>query len=240
MEQAQETMAARQVRIVVTEDDDPVRRRFVSLLSGWDGCTLVADCATLAATERVIRSHQIDLLITDCKLPDGSGIDAIALLRSLQPQAEAMVISVLADEATVLDAVRSGATGYLLKDAGSIDLIGRTPTGLPGAHRYWLADYKSNQLGAGCEYRQADLAEAMVHHEYALQATLYLVALHRYLRWRVPGYQIRDHLGGAAYLFVRGMDPTRPAAATRGVFWWQPAAAAIEALDHLFAHGAPR
>jgi exodeoxyribonuclease V beta subunit len=123
---------------------------------------------------------------------------------------------------------------------GSIDLIGRTPTGLPGAHRYWLADYKSNQLGAGCDYRQADLAEAMVHHEYALQATLYLVALHRYLRWRVPGYQIRDHLGGAAYLFVRGMDPTRPAAATRGVFWWQPAAAAIEALDHLFAHGAPR
>ncbi|MGP9790860.1 response regulator [Roseinatronobacter sp. NSM] len=123
MEQEQVTMAAQQVRIVVTEDDDPVRRRFVSLLSDWDGCTLVANCATLAATEQVIRTHQFDLLITDCNLPDGSGIDAIALLRRLQPQAEAMVISVLADELTVLDAVKAGATGYLLKDAGSIDLI---------------------------------------------------------------------------------------------------------------------
>lgn len=123
MEQPQDTKIAGPVRIVVTEDDDPVRRRFVSVLSGWQGCSLIADCATLSETEEVIRAHQIDLLITDCKLPDGSGIDAIALLRHLQPQAEAMVISVLADEATVLDAVRAGATGYLLKDAGSIDLI---------------------------------------------------------------------------------------------------------------------
>jgi DNA-binding NarL/FixJ family response regulator len=111
------------VRIVVTEDDAPVRRRFVSVLSGWAGCTLVADCATLSATEDAIRAHPIDLLITDCKLPDGSGIQAIGLLRRLQPTAEAMVISVLADETTVLDAVRAGATGYLLKDAGPIDLI---------------------------------------------------------------------------------------------------------------------
>lgn len=107
----------------MTEDDGPVRRRFVSVLSDWNGCSLVADCATLAATEQAIRAHAIDLLITDCNLPDGSGIEAIVLLRRLQPQAEAMVISVLADEATVLNAVRAGATGYLLKDAGAIDLI---------------------------------------------------------------------------------------------------------------------
>jgi DNA-binding NarL/FixJ family response regulator len=115
--------APKKVRIIVTEDDDPVRRRFVSVLSEWDGCTLVADCPNLAATEAAIRAHPIDLLITDCKLPDGSGIEAIGLLRRLQPEAEAMVISVLADERTVLEAVKAGATGYLLKDAGPIDLI---------------------------------------------------------------------------------------------------------------------
>ncbi|MGY6536897.1 MAG: LuxR C-terminal-related transcriptional regulator [Pararhodobacter sp.] len=123
MEPPQRTRTDGPVRIVVTEDDDPVRRRFVSVLSAWDGCSLVADCATLAASQEAIGDHQIDLLITDCNLPDGSGIEAIALLRRLQPQAEAMVISVLADETTVLDAIRAGATGYLLKDAGAIDLI---------------------------------------------------------------------------------------------------------------------
>ncbi|MGY6533456.1 response regulator [Glycocaulis sp.] len=122
MQDADGPAAPETVRIIVTEDDEPVRRRFVSVLSGWDGCSLIADCATLAATEAAIRAQPIDLLITDCKLPDGSGIEAIRLLRHLQPQAEAMVISVLADETTVLDAVRAGATGYLLKDAGPLDL----------------------------------------------------------------------------------------------------------------------
>ena len=45
----------------------------------------------------------------------------------------------------------------------------------------------------------------MVEHDYPLQALLYSVALHRYLRWRLPGYRPADHLGGVAYLFVRGM-----------------------------------
>lgn len=123
MQDADGPAAPGKIRIIVTEDDHPVRQRFVSVLTGWDGCTLLADCATLAETEDAIRAQPIDLLITDCKLPDGSGIEAIRLLRHLQPQAEAMVISVLADETTVLDAVKAGATSYLLKDAGSLDLI---------------------------------------------------------------------------------------------------------------------
>lgn len=123
MQEADGTAVPGPVRIIVTEDDDPVRLRFVSVLSDWEGCILVTDCATLAETEAAIRAHPIDLLITDCKLPDGSGIEAIRLLRQLQPQAEAMVISVLADETTVLDAVKAGAAGYLLKDAGPVDLI---------------------------------------------------------------------------------------------------------------------
>ena len=49
------------------------------------------------------------------------------------------------------------------------------------------------------------MAEAMLHAHYPLQALLYGVALHRYLRWRQPGYDPERHLGGVLYLFVRGM-----------------------------------
>lgn len=114
---------------------------------------------------------------------------------------------------------------------GSIDLVARTD----GGQRFWVADYKTNQLGPDSGYTRAELAEAMAHHHYPLQAALYLVALHRLLRWRLAGYRPEVHLGGAAYLFLRGMDPSRPADAARGVFWWQPPAAAIEALDRLLA-----
>ena len=117
---------------------------------------------------------------------------------------------------------------------GSIDLVGRTADG-----RYWLADYKTNLLSDG-DYGPDALAEAMAHHGYPLQATLYLVALHRYLRWRLRDYDPDRDLSGAAYLFLRGMHPGRvdPAgSATPGIVWWRPPTAAILELDQLLATG---
>ena len=45
----------------------------------------------------------------------------------------------------------------------------------------------------------------MERAHYGLQALLYTAALHRYLRWRLPGYDPARHLAGVLYLFVRGM-----------------------------------
>ena len=118
---------------------------------------------------------------------------------------------------------------------GSIDLVART-NGTPSP-RYWIADYKTNRLAPDSGYTTADLVDAMAAHDYPLQAMLYLVALHRYLRWRVPGYSPSEHLGGAAYLFVRGMNPTLTADVATGVFWWHPPIEAILAVDLLLAEG---
>ena len=110
-------------RIILIEDDQPVRERLVGLVEQWQDGRLVAAWARLAESLAAISAKEIDLLITDLKLPDGSGIDAIRQLAIKQPRAEAMVISVLADERTVLDAIEAGASGYLHKDADSIDLV---------------------------------------------------------------------------------------------------------------------
>ncbi len=61
---------------------------------------------------------------------------------------------------------------------------------------------------------------------YPLQALLYSVALHRFLRWRQPGYDPRIHLGGVLYLFLRGMcGPDTPTVDEMpcGVFSWASA-----------------
>ena len=82
-------------------------------------------------------------------------------------------------------------------------------------------------------YGAAAMAEAMQEAHYPLQALFYLVAAHRYLRWRLPGYDPETHLGGASYWFVRGMvGPATPLheGAPFGVFSWRPAAGAIVAL----------
>lgn len=123
---------------------------------------------------------------------------------------------------------------------GSIDLVFRRADPATGQMRYWVADYKTNRLPVETRDRADHLVEAMVDHDYPLQATLYLVALHRYLRWKVPGYDPQTHLGGAAYLFMREMDPNTPPAAARGVFWWTPGVAAVEAVDRVLTGAAPQ
>jgi exodeoxyribonuclease V beta subunit len=95
-----------------------------------------------------------------------------------------------------------------------------------------VVDYKSNDLGpTAADYAPAALAVEMTRHDYVLQYHLYLVAVHRYLRRRLRDYAYHRDVGGALYLFVRGMSPTRGPAT--GVVHATPPAALIEALSAL-------
>jgi exodeoxyribonuclease V beta subunit len=112
--------------------------------------------------------------------------------------------------------------------------------------RYVVVDYKTNWLGADDEVTSADytppaMAAAMRQAHYPLQALLYSVALHRYLRWRQPGYVAQQHLGGALYLFLRGLcgpDTPRVGDMVCGGFAWQPPAALVVELSDLLAGAA--
>jgi exodeoxyribonuclease V beta subunit len=127
--------------------------------------------------------------------------------------------------------------GYL---SGSIDVVLRVPTSDPPGHRYVVVDYKTNLLGetgvpvTSADYGHAEMATAMLHSHYPLQALLYSVVLHRFLRWRLPSYTPEQDLGGVLYLFLRGMcGPETPVVDghVAGVFDWSPPAALVVALS---------
>ncbi len=133
------------------------------------------------------------------------------------------------------DPMLAGALrGYL---TGTIDLVLRVGDA-GGRERYAVIDYKTNWLAAAGEtltawhYRPQALALEMQRFHYALQALLYLVALHRYLRWRVPGYDPDADLLGIHYLFLRGMTGSADGS---GVFSWRPPSGLIAALSDLLA-----
>jgi exodeoxyribonuclease V beta subunit len=133
--------------------------------------------------------------------------------------------------------------GYL---SGSVDAVLRVPDGQ--GCRYLIVDYKTNRLGeadrplTAADYGRQQLTQAMLHSDYPLQALLYIVVLHRFLRWRQPGYDPVRHLGGVLYLYVRGMcgaDTPLIDGHPAGVFSWQPPAALVVALSDLLDEGRP-
>ncbi|MGL5810682.1 MAG: UvrD-helicase domain-containing protein [Nocardioides sp.] len=144
--------------------------------------------------------------------------------------------------------------GYL---TGSIDLVARVD------ERFVVVDYKTNWLGPlpapgtvsrasiddqvpvllASDYAPSRLAEAVAHSDYPLQMLLYSVVVHRFLRWRLAAYDPRRHLGGVAYLYLRGMcGPATPLIGGEpcGVFRWQPPAALVTELSDLLDGAADR
>lgn len=96
--------------------------------------------------------------------------------------------------------------------------------------RYYVVDWKSNHLGdRAAAYTQAAMQQAIDRHRYDLQYVLYVLALHRHLRARLPDYDYARHIGGALYSFVRGWNNPD----TGGLFQARPPRALIEALDAL-------
>jgi exodeoxyribonuclease V beta subunit len=128
--------------------------------------------------------------------------------------------------------------GYL---SGSLDLV--FGVGEPEHRRYLVADYKTTWIGDheaphyADAYHPGRLAEAMTRSSYPLQALVYSVALHRFLRWRQPGYRFNQHFGGVLYLYLRGMcGPQTPVVDGQpyGVFAWRPTEQLIESVSDLF------
>jgi exodeoxyribonuclease V beta subunit len=163
--------------------------------------------------------------------------DLAALLREHLPAADPLLpyAELLADPVVGPSVLR----GYL---GGSIDALLRV------ADRYIVVDYKTNRLGtpdaplSAWDYRAPAMAQAMLQAHYPLQALLYDVAVHRFLRWRLRSYDPARHLGGVLYLFLRGMcgpqvqftDGTVP-----GVFAWRPPVSLVLAASDLLAGRRP-
>jgi DNA-binding NarL/FixJ family response regulator len=111
------------IRVAIIEDDPMALSRIEDVLNAADDISVVATAHTLAEGERIVAAGAFDVLMCDLGLPDGSGISLVKMAAEECPNADVLVITVFADQAKVLDSIRAGASGYLLKDDRSADVV---------------------------------------------------------------------------------------------------------------------
>lgn len=157
-----------------------------------------------------------DQSLTLANLAPAKVLKEMPFYLSMKQTSTAQINRLLEEDAAVSPLHEIDLAGYL---TGFIDLI------FEHDGQFYLLDYKSNYLDG---YAEPQLQGAMHHHNYGLQYWIYSVVLHRYLKRRVTGYNYAEHFGGALYLFVRGMEPQRPAS---GVYCTKPDEATLMALD---------
>jgi len=109
--------------LLIVEDSIPTRKRIERAIIEGDRFELIASVGDYASAYDILISASPDVLLTDLDLPDGNGLDLIKLLHQPEVKTQlAIVISVFADGKHVIDALKAGASGYLLKDDDYIDI----------------------------------------------------------------------------------------------------------------------
>ncbi len=111
-------------RIVIVDDHHVVRAGLKALIDRADDLVVVGEGASAEDGLRVASEELPDLVITDVRLPDRSGIAVCREITARYSKTKVLVLTSYADEDALATAVVSGASGYLLKRVGASDLLG--------------------------------------------------------------------------------------------------------------------
>ena len=110
------------VRVLVVDDQALVREGLMTLLEAAPDIDPVAAAVDGEEAVALCARHRPDVVLMDLRMPKLDGVEATRRIRATQPSTEIVVLTTHADEASILDALRAGARGYLTKDAGIAEI----------------------------------------------------------------------------------------------------------------------
>jgi two-component system response regulator DevR len=111
------------LRLVIVDDSEVVRMGLKTLLESDPTLHLVGEAGSVAAAVEVALQAKPDLVLLDIRLPDGTGFDACRRILEKLPETRVLILTSVAEETMVDDAIRAGANGYLLKEVNGRVLI---------------------------------------------------------------------------------------------------------------------
>lgn len=120
------------LRLLIVDDHEVVRIGLSAVLNLTPGIKVVGQCSRKDEARRLSLRLKPDVVLLDIRLPDGSGVDAARAILAACPATRVLFLTSFADDHTVLEAVLSGAQGYILKDISSDALVRAIKTGAAG------------------------------------------------------------------------------------------------------------
>jgi DNA-binding NarL/FixJ family response regulator len=141
--------------VLLVEDDARLRSRLAAVLRRRPHLRVVGEVAAAEAALDLLRQGlEVDVVLVDLGLPGMSGRELISIAKATWPRVELVVLTGFADDESIYEALRAGATGYLLKDAGPDEIVsaidevcdGGAPMS-PGIARRVLAGFHAHQEG---------------------------------------------------------------------------------------------
>jgi DNA-binding NarL/FixJ family response regulator len=208
---------------VMVVDDHPIWRNGVARDLSERGFDVKATAPDAAAAVRIARSVRPDVVLMDLNLGEESGVTATGQITAALPDTRVLVLSASGEHADVLEAVKAGASGYLLKSASVEDLVDavkRTADGdavfTPGLAGLVLGEYRRMAADPGPKDqprltdRETDVLRFVAKGLTARQIATRLVLSHRTVENHVQStlrkLQLHNRVELARYAIEHGLD----------------------------------
>ena len=112
------------IRVFLLDDHELVRTGLRTLLDGESDMEVIGEAGTAEQGLQLIRELEPDVAILDVRLPDGNGIEVCRDIQSTSPSIRCLMLTSYSDDDALFSSIMAGASGYVLKEVGSGDLLG--------------------------------------------------------------------------------------------------------------------
>lgn len=161
------------IRILIVDDHEVVRMGLRGLLERNPGFTVVGEAGSADEAIQKADETPVDVVVMDVRMPDGSGIEACRVIRQNHPDTKVIMLTSYADDEAVFASVMAGASGYVLKQIGSQELVDAIRTVAMGGSL--LDPTVTGQLlnrMRSLSHRGGDAAEELTEHERNILALI--------------------------------------------------------------------
>lgn len=116
-------MSSSTIRVLIADDHPVVRNGLARMIDLTDGMEVIAEAETGIEAVQLFRQHQPDVSLIDLRMPEMNGVDAIAAIRQVFPDARIAILTTYDTDEDIFRGLQSGAKGYLLKDSKMSELL---------------------------------------------------------------------------------------------------------------------
>ena len=141
------------IRVLVADDHAVVRRGVLQILEETPDMVAAGEANTGREVLRQVQQHPCDVVVLDIAMPDGSGLEALKQLQTLQPDLRVLILSMYPEKQYAIRALKAGAAGYLTKESAPDELVAAIRKVAQGG-RYitqTLAEKMATELGGEVE-----------------------------------------------------------------------------------------